>query len=970
MNDTLRTQNLLPTTEPYSALPRFSHVGGETVNGSVLAVTGNNAIVDWVLVELRSSADPTQLLATRAALVQRDGDVVEVDGVSPVAFANRNPGSYYVAVGQRNHLRVMTAAPVTVNTTSALLNFTAPGTATYGANAQAAVGSVRALWTGDANGDNRVINAGPNNDRNAILTRVLTDPGNPQGNANYVVTGYAVTDLNLDGNTLAAGPNNDLNVLLNTIFSHPGNTSYSANYVVQEQAPAGVLALPSAPVIALPADLVDVASYIIQDTDFTTVMSAAEQASHWQQGVPVPAISYALSTPPTAQRPAKPGLLAPVPAPKRQTPQTGWHELYSETFDGGFPTPTQYNACAFELRAKNNDYDWGRSTAHTYENSAAAAWPAAGGNLGPQQQPGSQTYPENLQTQMICRFAGLDATNLKNFMVEFALWMDEGQAGDRFFVGFNTGEMAEDPNDSSKQVETFYGRVWLQTPLAADGNHTWQRYRFFYPELADKVRANNGTLAVMWSFQSDSIRQPNAQGAWLDSLRAERYLQPGPPSGVASCELLATNDITKLQVPGAPGSGMVSKGLNLAPYVDGDYDLAVKMARLQATDTQWVRLEFTAQPSAFIRLRNNTTIVESIDLKHFDELIDNLCANHIAILGLIDYTSVVDQSWKEGGVISPTYLEQFKRITEILVSYYDDRIKAWEIWNEPDATATALPAVQYTNLLVEVSPIIRAANDLVVFGGLVSADSSARDYLRAVYTALDIIHNDIATPFDVFAVHPYPSRDYVDAQKKYLLAPTLAWKKESPHIFRKFQTVLLGDNALTRNDSNKETWVTEFGWNAAKGSTQDQQNACLAAEEVWVTLDEQASYLASGFDILLKETAWPGENRQSITKAFWYSYNDTGVNLNSLRDCVAWPDRASFSWYLTYVYTAFFGPNAEESTEVPWNFGLYHGDWRPKTLTHCAFSAWPFWPDNCISFDHTVYLPVIETAPPVVAAKE
>jgi len=67
MNDTLRTQNLLPTTEPYSALPRFTHIGGETVNTGVFTVTGNDARVDWV---------------------QRDGDVVDMDGMAPVRFAN------------------------------------------------------------------------------------------------------------------------------------------------------------------------------------------------------------------------------------------------------------------------------------------------------------------------------------------------------------------------------------------------------------------------------------------------------------------------------------------------------------------------------------------------------------------------------------------------------------------------------------------------------------------------------------------------------------------------------------------------------------------------------------------------------------------------------------------------------------------------------------------------------------------
>ena len=132
MNDTLRTLNLLPATEPYSSLTRFSHIGGETVNAGVFAVSGNNAIVDWVLVELRNGSDPSRLVATRAALLQRDGDVVDMDGVSPVAFANQSNGSYYVVVGHRNHLRVMTAAPVALSNASPLIDFTNPATPTYG----------------------------------------------------------------------------------------------------------------------------------------------------------------------------------------------------------------------------------------------------------------------------------------------------------------------------------------------------------------------------------------------------------------------------------------------------------------------------------------------------------------------------------------------------------------------------------------------------------------------------------------------------------------------------------------------------------------------------------------------------------------------------------------------------------------------------------------------------------------------
>ncbi|MBK8497803.1 MAG: hypothetical protein IPL52_03035 [Flavobacteriales bacterium] len=68
MGDALRVAGMLPTVEPYTGLG-YTHVGGggETTTVQILAVTGNNAIVDWVVVELRDVGDPATVLATHAA---------------------------------------------------------------------------------------------------------------------------------------------------------------------------------------------------------------------------------------------------------------------------------------------------------------------------------------------------------------------------------------------------------------------------------------------------------------------------------------------------------------------------------------------------------------------------------------------------------------------------------------------------------------------------------------------------------------------------------------------------------------------------------------------------------------------------------------------------------------------------------------------------------------------------------------
>ncbi|MFK7969724.1 MAG: HYR domain-containing protein [Bacteroidia bacterium] len=162
MRDDLRSGTLLPTTEPYTGLG-YGHLnggGGEVAAAAVFTVTGNDAIVDWVTVELRDRNNPAIVVATRSALLQRDGDVVDVDGTSTVAFPTVNEGDYYVVVSHRSHLGVMTAAPSSVlATANVALDFTATNTPTYGSGAQKLNSNgVCLLFGGDANGNGQVQN--------------------------------------------------------------------------------------------------------------------------------------------------------------------------------------------------------------------------------------------------------------------------------------------------------------------------------------------------------------------------------------------------------------------------------------------------------------------------------------------------------------------------------------------------------------------------------------------------------------------------------------------------------------------------------------------------------------------------------------------------------------------------------------------------------------------------------------------
>ena len=255
ITDGMRVMGVIPLTEPYTGMPiAFTHVnggGGESVNASVFSATGPNAIVDWVFIELRSAASNTTVVATRAGLVQRDGDVVGVDGLSalvlPGSFTNQ---IYYIAVRHRNHLGVMTASPVLLTSSTALIDFTAAATSVYGTHAQRILtNGVHVLWAGNANNgaggglanppkNLTVVANGANTDRAAVLSAVLGNIENELQNKNYVIVAYRTTDVNLDGLTKAAGGGDDTALILTTIFKHPLNlVNLNANAVIAQQLP-------------------------------------------------------------------------------------------------------------------------------------------------------------------------------------------------------------------------------------------------------------------------------------------------------------------------------------------------------------------------------------------------------------------------------------------------------------------------------------------------------------------------------------------------------------------------------------------------------------------------------------------------------------------------------------------------------------------------------------------------------------
>ena len=225
MDDQLRLNGLVPLSEPYTDLGyNFTLGGAEVIGQEVLDTEGNDAIVDWVILELRDKLDPSNIVLSMSGLLQRDGDIVHTDGLSAPDFSQVSIDDYYLAIRHRNHLGAMTADPININS-GEIIDFTDPNTATYGIDALKQQGDQMLMWPGDANNNGVISYNGANNDKNSILSQVgLFTP-------NGVENGYFLNDVNMDGQVKYNGSSNDKNSILSQVGL------FTPNEIIEEQLP-------------------------------------------------------------------------------------------------------------------------------------------------------------------------------------------------------------------------------------------------------------------------------------------------------------------------------------------------------------------------------------------------------------------------------------------------------------------------------------------------------------------------------------------------------------------------------------------------------------------------------------------------------------------------------------------------------------------------------------------------------------
>jgi len=537
-----------------------------------------------------------------------------------------------------------------------------------------------------------------------------------------------------------------------------------------------------------------------------------------------------------------------------------WDLLLEEDFEGSFPR----GSCAvYDVSDDGFERTWDDDDFRPFDGSWAG-WPANGGANGV--DPAVSDYPANLDSWLIC--GPYDLSNAQKFLVKFYRWMEINDADDMVFVGAST------------DGQNFSGLGW-------HGTQAWVHYNVWFGGVA-----GDDSVWVAWGFQSDDD-EDLAEGAWIDDLEVWRYNTPG-----AVCGSLDPGNKGIVLPPYDPTVG------EPVPIIRAGDTIAVD--KLKAAGVNWVRLGFVQMDGI-------------VDWQAYDRMVDTLCAQGISVLGLVNHETLVHQDFNDPASAAE-YRQEFADTVGFIADHFEGRIAYWEVWNEenldekPDDpyNPPRVDPQRYAPLLDEAYQSIKAVNPQaqVIFGGLASAWGDSNDYFVEVYSWLGS-----STPFDYFAVHPYPRPDEGPDPQVYMYAD----RPQYDTIVDKFLKTM-SDN----DDGDKRVWITEVGWNSSKGSP--TRPVCL--DPVLVYESEQAAYLKPMFDILFDEVdVWGSPGIPAIEKVVWYQYMDVGVD-----------DPCTLSRSVNgHMYVSF--RDMVQAGSVDWWFGLYRGDKVTPKETWCAYLA-------------------------------
>lgn len=186
LSNAMYNSGLLSLEQPFSEAP-YNYNGTESFD---FYEDFPGTTVDWVLVQLRDPEDMNTVIAERAALLDYNGQLMDIDGIEGVFFPELGGRDFYIAVYHQSHLSVISSTPHTMGDFNNIniYDFTESETQAMGVQQLKDVDGNFCLISGDYDG-NGIINSLDYNkwaSENASVGKYLSWDGDGNGIINNI----------------------------------------------------------------------------------------------------------------------------------------------------------------------------------------------------------------------------------------------------------------------------------------------------------------------------------------------------------------------------------------------------------------------------------------------------------------------------------------------------------------------------------------------------------------------------------------------------------------------------------------------------------------------------------------------------------------------------------------------------------------------------------------------------------------
>lgn len=207
-------------------------------------------------------------------------------------------------------------------------------------------------------------------------------------------------------------------------------------------------------------------------------------------------------------------------------------------------------------------------------------------------------------------------------------------------------------------------------------------------------------------------------------------------------------------------------------------------------------------------------------------------------------------SWWDRGVqrYGPANPGDYADAVAFLARRYAGRVKAWEIWNEPNSSdyfVSSSPISEYAGLVKAAYAPAKAADPTatIVAGSIMWADAA---FVSGLYD------NGIKGKFDALSIHPYSD------DRSPLSPGSDQWIRGS--FIRGVPAV---HDAMAARGDDKPLWLTEYGW-----STTTTRNA-----DNWLNGVSEATQADFVTEAVVKMATW-----SYVDVGVYYELRDTGTD--------------------------------------------------------------------------------------------